>query len=119
MPTGARNQPVATAERSGIHSSRGREADPPDERRRIHFADADDASGGSGGRAASAPQIQRRRYSPLQPPLPLQELFPGLAAAAPCYRHLAATLALAGVLAGPTLGGLAAAQALALVLALA
>src|SRR5438093_9350499 len=80
MRTGARKQPVGTAERSGSHASRGREADPPDERRRIHFADADDASGGSGGRAASAPQIQRRRYSPLQPPLPLQELFPGLAA---------------------------------------
>src|SRR5947208_5454776 len=32
-------------ERSGIHSSRGREADPIDERRRIHFAAAEDASG--------------------------------------------------------------------------
>jgi spermidine/putrescine transport system ATP-binding protein len=45
------------SERSAIHSPRGREADPPDERRRIHFAAAEDASGGSGGRAASAPQL--------------------------------------------------------------
>jgi DNA-binding winged helix-turn-helix (wHTH) protein len=45
------------SERSAIHSPRGREADPLDERRRIHFAAAEDASGGSGGRAASAPQL--------------------------------------------------------------
>jgi hypothetical protein len=45
-----------SCERSAIHSPRGREADPLDERRRIHFDAAEDASGGSGGRAASAPQ---------------------------------------------------------------
>jgi len=45
------------SERSAIHSPRGREADPLDERRRIHFDAAEDASGGSGGRAASAPQL--------------------------------------------------------------
>jgi len=38
------------SERSAIHSPRGREADPLDERRRIHFAAAEDASGGRGGR---------------------------------------------------------------------
>jgi hypothetical protein len=46
-----------SCERSAIHSPRGREADPLDERRRIHFDAAEDASGGSGGRAASAPQL--------------------------------------------------------------
>jgi RNA polymerase sigma-70 factor, ECF subfamily len=45
-------------ERSGIHSPRVREADPLDERRRIHFANAEEASGGSGGRATSAPQLK-------------------------------------------------------------
>src|SRR6059036_2388939 len=41
----------------------GREADPFDERRRIHFADAEDASGGSGGCAASTPQLNDARAS--------------------------------------------------------
>src|SRR5437867_3394946 len=41
--------PEQRSERSGIHSPRGREADPHDERRRIHFAAAEDASGGRGG----------------------------------------------------------------------
>jgi len=44
-------------ERSAIHSPRGREADRLDERRRIHSRAADDASGGSGGCAASTPQL--------------------------------------------------------------
>src|SRR6059036_1161236 len=39
----------------------GREADPFDERRRIHFAAAEDASGGSGGCAASTPQLNDER----------------------------------------------------------
>src|SRR5438552_11698726 len=39
----------------------GREADPFDERRRIHFAAAEDASGGSGGCAASTPQLNEER----------------------------------------------------------
>src|SRR5206468_10489782 len=42
------------AERDSL--PRGREADPFDERRRIHFAAAEDASGRSGGCAASNPQ---------------------------------------------------------------
>src|SRR5437867_3745284 len=46
-----------SCERSGIHSPRDREAGPQDERRRIHFAAADDTSGGSGGCAASTPQL--------------------------------------------------------------
>src|SRR5437867_4372927 len=46
-----------SCERSGIHSPRDREAGPQDERRRIHFAAANDTSGGSGGCAASTPQL--------------------------------------------------------------
>jgi hypothetical protein len=38
-----------SCERSAIHSPRGREADPLDERRRIHFAAAEDASGWARG----------------------------------------------------------------------
>ncbi|PYQ16416.1 MAG: glutamate synthase large subunit [Acidobacteria bacterium] len=41
--------PEQRSERSGIHPRRGREADPRDERRRIQFAAAEDASGGRGG----------------------------------------------------------------------
>src|SRR5207249_10623284 len=47
-------------ERRRIHSAaaaRGREADPLDERRRIHFAAAEDPSGGSRGCAASTPWL--------------------------------------------------------------
>src|SRR3989442_1222523 len=43
--------------RSAIHSPPGRDGAPPDERRRIHFAAAEDARGGSGGCAASTPQL--------------------------------------------------------------
>jgi len=48
-------------ERSGIHSARGREAAPQDERRRIHSGAAKDASGGAGGRAASGPRLNDDR----------------------------------------------------------
>ena len=47
--------------RSGIHSPRGREADTLDKRRRIHFDAAEDARGGSRGRAAAPPCSMRRR----------------------------------------------------------
>ena len=53
----AASTPQLNDERSAIHSPRGREADPHNERRRIHFAAAEDASGGSGGCAASTPQL--------------------------------------------------------------
>jgi hypothetical protein len=52
---------VTGGERSGIHSARGREAAPQDQRRRIHSGAAKDASGGSGGRAASAPRLNKDR----------------------------------------------------------
>ena len=44
----ATNTPQLNDERNGIDSARGREADPLDERRRIHFGVAEDASGGLG-----------------------------------------------------------------------
>ena len=47
--------PAKGCERNGIDSARSREAAPPDERRRIHFAVAEEASGGSRGRDTAPP----------------------------------------------------------------
>src|SRR5439155_17697213 len=47
-------------ERSGIHFPRGCEADPPDERRRIYLAAAEDARGGLGGAPLAPPSLTRR-----------------------------------------------------------
>jgi len=49
-----------SCERSAIHSPRGREADPLDERRRIHFVAAEDASGWARGAGSRAKRDERQ-----------------------------------------------------------